>query len=211
MRRRGLNVDDDSGLQIDEVVGRVGEERRAARGSGPACGGVGERDALRSTRRIWRFTGAVTDRIVLFDCFEVLTHRTSRTVSLAPVDGLGSGYSPGSVGVCLDDAGIDRKALATDQALAHAAPQHALEDVAEGVALAKAPMTVLGEGRVIGHRSIQVEPAEPAIGQVQLNLLAQPALGADTEAVADDQHPDHQLRIDRRAPRVAVERSEMMA
>jgi len=42
VRGRGLDVDDDPGLQIDEVVGRVGEERRPARGGGPACGGIGE-------------------------------------------------------------------------------------------------------------------------------------------------------------------------
>ena len=83
--------------------------------------------------------------------------------------------------------------------------------MAEGVALAEATMAVLGEGRVIGHRGFEVEPAEPAIRQVQMNLVAQPALGADAEAVADDQHADHQLRVDRRAPGVAVERREMAA
>jgi hypothetical protein len=31
-----------------------------------------------------------------------------------------------------------------------------------------------------------------------MHLLAEPSLGPDTEAVADDQHSDHQLRIDRR-------------
>ena len=37
-----------------------------------------------------------------------------------------------------------------------------------------------------------------------MNLLAQPPLRADAEAVADDQHPDHQLRINRRPTRLAV-------
>ena len=64
---------------------------------------------------------------------------------------------------------------------------------------------------MIGHRSFEVEPAEPAIRQVQLNLLAQPALGANAEAVADDQHADHQLRVDRRASGVTVERRQMGA
>jgi len=56
--------------------------------------------------------------------------------------------------VVRDAAIVDRKALAADQALAHAAPQHALEDVAEGVALAEATVAVLGEGRVVWHRRI---------------------------------------------------------
>ena len=34
-----------------------------------------------------------------------------------------------------------------------------------------------------------------------MHLFAQPALGTNAHAVADDQHPDHQLRIDRRARR----------
>ena len=38
-----------------------------------------------------------------------------------------------------------------------------------------------------------------------MHLLAQPALRADAEAVADDQHPDHQFRIDRGAADLAVE------
>jgi hypothetical protein len=42
-----------------------------------------------------------------------------------------------------------------------------------------------------------------------MDFFAQPALGADTEAVAHDQHADHQLRIDRWAAREAVERREV--
>ena len=33
--------------------------------------------------------------------------------------------------------------------------------------------------------------------RLQVDLLAQPPLGADAEAIADDQHPDHQLGINR--------------
>jgi hypothetical protein len=66
----------------------------------------------------------------------------------------------------------------------------------ECVALAKATMPVLGEGRVVGHRVFEIEAAEPTIGQIQVDLFAQPSLGADAEAVADDQHAHHQLGID---------------
>jgi hypothetical protein len=83
--------------------------------------------------------------------------------------------------------------------------------VTEGVALAEATMAVLGERRVIGHRGVQVEAAEPAIRQVQVNFVAQTPLRADAKAVTDDQHADHQLRIDRRATGVAVVRREMVA
>ena len=63
---------------------------------------------------------------------------------------------------------------------------------------------------MIRHRILKAEAAEPAIGQVQMHLLAQPTLGADAEAVADQQHAHHQLRIDRRPAGVAVERGEML-
>jgi hypothetical protein len=39
---------------------------------------------------------------------------------------------------------------------------------------------------------------------MEVDLVAQPPLGADPEAIADNQHPDHQLRIDRRPARLAV-------
>ena len=50
---------------------------------------------------------------------------------------------------------------------------------------------------------------KPAVAEVQVNFLAQPPLRADPKAVADDQHPDHQLRIDRRPSHLAVKRREL--
>ena len=37
-----------------------------------------------------------------------------------------------------------------------------------------------------------------------MDLLAQPTLRANAEAVADDEHSDHQLRINRGPPHVAI-------
>ena len=53
--------------------------------------------------------------------------------------------------------------------------------------------------------AIEPDPTEPSIRQIEMDLLAQPPLGADAEAIADDQHPDHQLRIDRGPAHRAVE------
>jgi hypothetical protein len=64
---------------------------------------------------------------------------------------------------------------------------------------------------VIRNRAVQPEPAEPAIREIEMHFLAQPPLGADAEAVADDQHPHHQLGIDRGTTGVAIERSEVFA
>ena len=62
---------------------------------------------------------------------------------------------------------------------------------------------------MVGHVAVEAKPAEPAIGEVEMHLLAQPPLGADAEAVADDQHPDHQLGIDRRPADRAVEGAKL--
>ncbi len=44
-----------------------------------------------------------------------------------------------------------------------------------------------------------------------MHVLAQAPLRADPEAVADQQHPDHQRRINRGPSHLAVERSQMRA
>jgi len=44
-----------------------------------------------------------------------------------------------------------------------------------------------------------------------MSLFAQSPLRADATAVADDQHADHQLRINRWTPSRAVEVGEVMA
>ena len=40
---------------------------------------------------------------------------------------------------------------------------------------------------------------------IEVDLFTEPPLGADTEAVADDQHPDYQLGINRWPSQRAVE------
>src|SRR6185312_5804583 len=52
---------------------------------------------------------------------------------------------------------------------------------------------------------VEPKPAEPSISKIEMDLLAEPPLRADAEAIADQQHPDHQLGIDRRTSDIAVE------
>jgi hypothetical protein len=122
----------------------------------------------------------------------------------AAVDG-----APVPAGVRADQAGVDGEALAADQALGHAPPDHALEELAQQIALAEAAVPVLGEGRVVRYVAIQAQAAEPAVGQVEVDLLAEPPLRADAQAVAHQQHPDHQLGIDRGPADRAVERGQV--
>ena len=69
---------------------------------------------------------------------------------------------------------------------------------AQHVALAKAPMSVARERRVVWHPAVQPEVTKPAIGEIEVNFVAQPPLGPDAHAVADNQHPHHQFGINRR-------------
>src|SRR5438552_11767873 len=62
---------------------------------------------------------------------------------------------------------------------------------------------------MVRHCILETQSTEPAIGQIEVDLFAQPALGTNAKAVPHDQHPHHQLRIDRRPPSVAVERRKM--
>jgi hypothetical protein len=64
---------------------------------------------------------------------------------------------------------------------------------------------------VIGHLIVEIEATKPAVRKVKFDLLAQPPLGADAVAIADNQHPDHKLRINRRPANVAVERRQLVA
>jgi hypothetical protein len=56
-------------------------------------------------------------------------------------------------------------------------------------------MTILGERRMFGHDVVQTKAAEPTICQVQMYLFAKPTLRTNAEAVAHDQHANHELRI----------------
>src|ERR1700756_3941379 len=55
------------------------------------------------------------------------------------------------------------------------------------------------------------EFAEPAIGEVHLHLTTDQPLRADRKDIPHDQHPDHQLRIDRRATHGRIMRCKFTA
>src|ERR1700722_16991181 len=113
--------------------------------------------------------------------------------------------------VLYDDAGVYCKGFASHDPFRHAAPHHDLEQLAQEIALAEAAVAVLGEGRMIWNVAIEPQPAEPAIGQIKMDLLLQPSLRANAEAVADDEHSDHQLGINRGPPDVAVVGTQVCA
>ncbi len=72
-----------------------------------------------------------------------------------------------AAGVGFDDARIDGKALALDETCGQAEADHALEHQAQQIAVAEASMPVLREGGVVRLPIVQIEPAEPAVSQME--------------------------------------------
>ena len=63
---------------------------------------------------------------------------------------------------------------------------------------------------MIGYLVVEIEPAKPPVRKMKFDLLAQPPLGANAVAITDDQHPDHQLGINRRPANVTVEGRQLV-
>jgi hypothetical protein len=85
----------------------------------------------------------------------------------------------------------DLAAFTAHQSCPHAGAHHAIKDAPKCLAFTEAAVPVYRERRVIRHGVLQAQPAKAAIGEVEVDLPAQPALRTDRIAVADDQHPDH--------------------
>src|ERR1700685_3589405 len=59
--------------------------------------------------------------------------------------------------------------------------------------------------------TLDAEPAEPAIGKVQLHFTTEQSLRTDRKDISNNQHPDHQFRIDRRAAHQRIMRCKLTA
>jgi hypothetical protein len=103
-----------------------------------------------------------------------------------------------SVGIGLNQAGIDCKAFATNQTGRNARLDDPLEHTTENISLAAALVAGPRKCRMIRDSILDTELAEPAIGQVHLHFTADQPFRADRKDISHDQHPDHQFRIDRR-------------
>ena len=75
-----------------------------------------------------------------------------------------------------DDAGVDCKSFASHDPFLHAARNHGLEQLAQEIALAETAVAVLGKGRMIRDVAVEPQATEPAIGQIEVDLVAQPPL-----------------------------------
>src|SRR4029453_14318253 len=119
-------------------------------------------------------------------------------LKLPPFSPRGAGNGALFVGVPYDQARIDRKPFGADKACRNARLHDALEDAAENIAVAKPFVARPRKGGVIGDPVLDPQAAEPSVCQVYLHLTADRSLRADRECVAENEHPKHQYRIDRR-------------
>ena len=60
------------------------------------------------------------------------------------------------------------------------------------------------------ERVVEIELAEPAVGQMQFNFLAEAALRENAVAVAHEQHPDHEFGINRRSSDLGIVRLKLL-
>src|SRR5262245_1812064 len=136
---------------------------------------------------------------------KILGHRTLLTLRVGPVQFIRR-FAMIAAGVGLHHARIHREAFALHEARDHASCNHALENMAQDLALTEAAQPLRGERRRLRSLVVEIELAEPAVSKVQGHFLAQPALMTNAIAVADQEHTDHQFGIDRGPADVAVKR-----
>src|SRR5262249_54930692 len=197
-------IHDNTELDVDEVIVGVGEERGVAQSASPLRGWVGRRDKLRHD------VGRTTPCWIVETGEEVLNGAPGphRVDVVAPFI---ARRRAALLGVRCDYAGVYGETIAADQASFNARNDDMFEEVTKDIVIAKALVAGARERRVIRDPIFYAKAAEPAIGEIELNLAAQCALRADREYVAKDEHPDHQLWIDRGPTSVGVMRRKLDA
>ena len=129
----------------------------------PGRTGITGRNHLRRLAVRVRLVLSFKGREIFLDCARL-------TFGLSPYDLVRRlAVVPTSIG--FHDAGVDSEDFAFDQAGRHASRNNALEQVAKNITLPEPVQPVLREGRVVRNLVVEIEPAEPTVSQVQLDLL----------------------------------------
>ncbi len=78
-------------------------------------------------------------------------HRPGGLLRVSPINRLIPRHTTLPLRIGLDDAGVGHEAFSAHQSFGHAALKDTLKKMAEGFAVAKPAMSILGEGRMIRH------------------------------------------------------------
>jgi hypothetical protein len=135
---------------------------------------------------------------------QIFLHRAACGLGITRFQPFRARNRPLLVGVRRNQAGIHRKTFSPDQSGCNTGLNDTLEDLAEDVTVTKPFIAGTRERRVIRNLVLNAQAAEPAIRQIDLDFAAKHPLRADRERVADDQHPDHQHRINRRPANLGI-------
>src|ERR1700722_11175370 len=126
-----LDIHDDADLHVNQVVVRITEKRRAPHGAGPLRRRIGWGHKLRPD-----FTRRPECRVI--ERSEILLRRPVRRLRVNRRVPLRSADRPLLVGVCNNQARINRKALASNQAGLNTGSDNAFENVPENATVTKA-------------------------------------------------------------------------
>jgi len=91
----------------------------------------------------------------------------------------------------------------------HAKVHDALEHATEDRGIAEAAVAVFRKSRGVRNGFVEREATEPAVCEIEPDLLDEAPLGPDAIQVADQQHAQHQLGGDRRSARAGIIRLEL--
>ena len=214
---RALGVDDDPDLVVDEIVRIVGKERIHALACNPCRLRIGQRDFFGRLARLPPPLEPPPSPPPLSSSLRAASRATrySRTARDAS-SGFGQaiGWSPGtrfflSTSALIRLASIENASPPTSPAAMHFATTPSKTRRKASLSR-KRSCRARREHRMIGDLVLDAEPAKPSVGQIDLHLSANPPLRADRKHVADDQHPDHQHRIDRGSAGVRVVRRKLL-
>src|SRR5882762_3481017 len=156
-RARRFDIEDDRGLQVDQIVICISEERVSFVSAGPLRCRIGPGDELRRDLA-GRTPGGLVESV------EILPYGTPARSERRPICTFCAGDGPLLVGVGRDQTGIDRKSLPANEPFLDTTAHHSLEDMPERIAVTKSTMAVLRDSRVIRYPAVQAEPTEPAVG-----------------------------------------------
>ena len=191
---RGRAAQDHPAFGVDQVVAQI-RKRAALMGSLAieSCVRVGARIVC-LIRVLLAMTLPGTFRLGL-----AKVSGARRLFGRRPFDLVITGIRPGlqalHARVGLDLGAVYRDVPTRDQPGRDALGEHLLEQTLKDITGSPALVAKTREGRVVGHRIMKVQPAEPAVARMHADLLTQLAIRQFTQRT-DDHHTNRHLRID---------------